>query len=101
MSGMNRTWCGVFSARSLRWIRALALQEPSALRVVPNVNYVTHDTVNALVDFHEGKYDFPGSLDGCRRLGGRLICLLCCRYFESAFNTSPEQNGLCQKVPTG
>ena len=57
--GKKGDYYGLFSAATLHQIKALALQEPATSRVVPNVNYIYCDTVNALVDFHEGKYNFP------------------------------------------
>lgn len=59
MPGKKGDYYGLFSAATLHEIKALALQEPATSRVIPNVNYIYCDTVNALVDFHEGKYNFP------------------------------------------
>ena len=61
MFGKVGSYFGQFSASSLRPIKALALQEPSTSRVVPGTYFLTFDTLNALVDFHEGNYHIPVS----------------------------------------
>lgn len=59
MFGSNGSLYGVFSATSLKFIKALELQEPAISRTVPQVDQVNSDTMTALVDFHEGNYHFP------------------------------------------
>ena len=59
MFGSKGNYFGMFSAHSLRMIKALALQHPATSMSVPDVDHVNSDTVNALVDFHEGNYCFP------------------------------------------
>lgn len=61
MFGKVGSYFGQFSATSLRPIKALALQEPSTSRVVADTYFLTFDTLNALVDFHEGNYHIPAS----------------------------------------
>jgi len=59
--GSKGTFFGSFSAHSLRMVKALSLQEPAITRTEPEVEHVNSDTVNALVDFHEGNYCLPGT----------------------------------------
>jgi hypothetical protein len=35
------------------------MQHPEQCRVVPDVDFVRSDTIQALVDFHEGRYTLP------------------------------------------
>ena len=57
--GTKGEYFGSYRAESLRHITALGMQYPSTKTQVPEADYVNLDTINALVDFHEGNYRIP------------------------------------------
>ena len=59
MLGSTGTFFGLFRASSLSMIKSLDLQSPKTTRTLPDLAHINPETVNALVDFHEGVYAIP------------------------------------------